>query len=820
MRYMANLDHGLFVSQQGILELIINRSETKDGVIITPLSTGKFIKASEAVSIMSRQTESQILPNNCKYFTTSTTNTTLVIEEPPRIRTIKIKASVLGKEIEMLRKTGKMKEFKIDEFLSKSEKVYQGDVYYELSLSFPYVIFIMAIGFYNGMYSSSGSKVYLKTSPIKNLNDRLIKSPTTNFDGHAICSPADPSTTIKGVAESVIRGFWNALFTDHGSTTYFQYLDRDINVSSWLMWQYLSLRDPNFVFSEDWIYHDNTLAEILEGMVNRSTHINEFINLFTVRNSPDASNYETSFYHEFLVRSKLGSFLLCQGDEIEYDGNVYFVDYFVKPRGGDLTMILDPIEDNKDKVKIRMDQKIADEIVKQKSKKEITEITIGKKHLKTGDIITYKYLGGQRSGLIKKIRKNRIGIVEVKLSGNYFTLLTEEFINSFDVKFDGSDHVNKRFIVETRSGMRRPYATPFHDGELIDVSDSGGDEVSFRFKDSKGRDFSAPSNGCVLHEYNEYSKGLEKHPVMENNGLLYINCKWVSSDGYEYFIKGDQILVKRSVTCETYYHPNTSEDIEEALNKALSKDEDGISIKSTKRDINLNVGDTVCVFGLLGQVTVGSITGFVKNLSTYSIDVEIEDANGVKTSHQYVKILTSRYYGSRSFANGCVYSRTIVKLHPKAGNIVAGSKIISKVPRIPNFPKGNVNMILGFVFDFGAPLAVASNGHTIWCDDGFTNIFDVINPSEKSYNLKKYLLNYRLGTYSPIIGDLTRYDSSNELLTIFEYGQRVVNCYLTTTPEIAYTLYKRDLRPYGLLFPRFINDVSTIKENSEGDNNV
>lgn len=811
------IETGLFVCKSGVLELIASaETELNKDLVVTPLLCRKFINPDEFMSIMSKPMSSQLLPNNCKFITNTQNNnyTSMIIEEPPRIRTVKIKASVLAKEIERLRKNGKMKEYKIDEFLTKSEKIYQGDVYYELSLSFPYVIFLISLGFYQGSYSNSCSKVYLRTSPMKSLNDRIITSPTTNFDGHNLCSTYQNGPTIKGVAESIVSGFWNALFTEHGSTYYFQYLDRDINVSSWLVWHYLTLKDPNFVFSEDWMYHPHTIETELGNMLYRSNNIHGFIDMFMENDVRKMDQMDLINYHEYLFRLNNHQILLAQGDEIEIDGKIYFIECFGRKRSSnDPIMFLDPLEDGEAKIQIDMNTTNQEKILKQKIKKEITEIEVKGKKIKCGDVISYRYLGSLRSGLIKKIRKNRLGMLEVKLSGNFFNLLTDEFIDTYEVKFDGSKNLNKKFIVEILTGLRRPAATAFYEGELIDAYESG-EEVSFRFKDLKGAEFSFPSQQCLLHTQEEFTKGMETYPVIESNGLLYINCKWSSRDGYEYFIKENRLFTRKHVRSETYYHINNQEDIEEALNKILTKD--GINIKSTTHDININLGDTVCVFEEIGKITVGRVIRLIKNLERCSIDIEIEDANRTKTIHQYAKILSNRHYAARSFANGCINNLSVIKLHPMVDNIVAGSKIISKLSRIPNFSKGNVNKIMGFILDFGCPLIVASNGQTIWYDENFKNVFDVINPSDKKYNLKKYQLNYKLGNYTPMIGDITQY-GSDEKMTIFEIIPRGVNCFMTNAPEITYSIYKKDIRPVGLLFPRFINNIKV--ETNEGDNN-
>lgn len=796
-----DIERGLLVYENGALEIEL-KPEKKTYGDCKVLKSNRYIGVNDFISSLSSFSTSQILPNNCKFISGLYNNyITLVIEEPPRIRTIKIKASVLGDEVNILRETGKLKEFGLDLFLA-SEKTYVNDKYYELSLSFPYVVFVITLACYKNLYSNLSSRVFLRTSPLKSINDRLIISPTTNFDGQNLCSPYSNGTTIKSTVDSIIDGFWGSIFTEHGSQSYLKYLERDDNIN-FLMWQYLTQKDPNFVFSADWIYSENTLEDIISKNVKYLTS-NVFIDIILGHIGRKMEEKGFTTYYEYVFNLDDRQVLLSNGDEIETDdGKRYIIEYFSKKYDSNEVAVFMESFDG-EKVSLEINKENVRRIIKQR--KEINEIEIKGKKIKCGDIVSYKVSNeNKRVGVVKKIRKNRLGMLEMKIGMSKFYIVTDELVDSIEVFDDGLYNLNKNCFIEVTSYKKPVEEMVFYEGKLVDIEDTGN--VVLKFVDKQNQTFSFRVDQCSLYK-EEFMKGVKVFPVVESHGFLFFNSEWAKREGYEYFVKGNKLLTRKNPRSNAYYNIKNNE-IDETLDLAFKdKDGNGIHIKSlTTQDIDFNVGDYVFIFGKIGRVDIGKITKIIKNLDTYSINFEIEDSDGKKYVEQYIKIISEGTYFNRMNANGYINNKFIVKFYPRVGNLVAESKIICKSSKIPNFPKSNINKILGFILDFENPLIVASNGQTIWYDENFERLFDVISPSDKKYNLKKYELHYSAKSYIPRIGDLLKYNhfyrDIKEAIELDEINNNAFKGFVRNYPSAVYQLSRKRIEPVGLLLPRF-----------------
>jgi hypothetical protein len=119
---------------------------------------------------------------------------------------------------------------------------------------------------------------------------------------------------------------------------------------------------------------------------------------------------------------------------------------------------------------------------------------------------------------------------------------------------------------------------------------------------------------------------------------------------------------------------------------------------------------------------VKTIVGFIKDESG-NILFTLEDKNGNLSNHEYINI-----------ERKAVKIGSVRKITNAWEELSAGMKIQANTSGISMFPKKDVNIIIGFLYDTGGPepLVLCSNLCTLWYSDVMEN-FDIIKMSDSNW---------------------------------------------------------------------------------------
>jgi hypothetical protein len=88
---------------------------------------------------------------------------------------------------------------------------------------------------------------------------------------------------------------------------------------------------------------------------------------------------------------------------------------------------------------------------------------------------------------------------------------------------------------------------------------------------------------------------------------------------------------------------------------------------------------------------------------------------------------------------GIILTGAVRKAVTKYEELTSGMKIQANAPRIPNFPKKDVNIIVALVIDTGTePLVLCSNGCTLWYSDVIKK-FNITNMKAPSWKTMQHV---------------------------------------------------------------------------------
>lgn len=801
------IENGILITNRSVFETRCKIDEEQ----FTPYE----ITASHSPKILDKLmsiSDDLILPKNCRYLRKNMNGTiTTIIEEAPMMRTIKVRSSLLNLEMKFLSETGKLKEYGIDKWLEENERVVDighsltEKVYY-LNLSFPYVIFVLNFILNDHGYAKNFMKVFFRLSPLSSLTDNLIIPNLTNIytPDLNICYPTpQPASSLSEAVSDNISLFWASIFNEDLTSIKQRYLTEcGTDMSTFLTWQVLSKNDPMAIFSENWIYDERNLEKELvlqshESSTN-SRNIVDFMYKKMYDNSKDKVSYKK---YEAVLKYDGRTIFLTNGDEIEYEGENYFVECFNYDRNtGYLTSIeLFKISDES-VLELVLNTSTIFKIIDQNSQKSIKEVEIDGKKIKVGEYITYHNEIGLRryKGLITSIRKNRLGYFEFKIgSSSNYILLTKDLVESIVFLFD-LNAKDKKWIVE----YYRDSATgceSFAEIVFEEEINKKSDIVKLkRLSDNYTQ--SSYLSDVILFDPEVYRRDFITYPCFEKNGFLYINFE---GSKYKHYVKNEKVYSE--VITESI---NQRTQVEQMLN-ILIKDDTSINIKSLNGiDIDFKIGDDVAVYRCTSNiVNVGKIVSFDKIIETTSkvnVNVEIIGPDNLPFVHKVEIVNFSDYISfTESGKLKNTFTNKIVKVISEYDKIKAGDKIVCNYKQLYGFPKSHVNVVLGIIPSTPKPMILCSNGQTIYYDEHFFKIFKVYKSNDKKYEAKK--INYKIPVYKPKVGDCVSFNGNRSPYVVTSIQETTCRIDYYGSSGSGRTTYFKHLSEIGILTPRFEN---------------
>jgi hypothetical protein len=677
-----------------------------------------------------------LLPPNCRYIEKLSRGHLVVVEEPPALRTIKT-SLYMGKEIEMLEAEGKIKEWGID----KNYYVDERPTFLNFTLAFPYVIFIKVFDEYNNL---TAGQVFLRVARLSGLADYLLIAPLTNIsDDQYICygSRAGQNRSLDTALADSIMLFWASTFNSDYMYNYRTYTVVPY-VNSHISWQYHSQTNPMFIYSADWVKYRLNLGGTIE-------KVKQDLNLVSATNigytelskifvrpmdtgkrekiGVKKTKYQNLFYDVAQGMYLKDGFFIHVGDPIKLkNGNKAFVDSFIGFSGSDrINYIQFKTENGKELlVKIPHDHLKRSKYLLEAFKKERYAkkgVLANGVEIKEGDIVildTPKTISGSIYKHVRYIRKTRDGITEAKLGNDFYIL---ENINGNIFNIDEPEYKGTKLKKDTsyvlissisKVARHRGHLVKFGglsvdmNGSLLfefnPTSERRTSPINIKFDPTTGKEMAGTTMYHVfnLHETKSmpavFRIGrtiLSMRDETKSSSACHANLAWATKHGL--VTSYDAVVA----------NPN----IDQVAAHCLFDNGTKFKIEGFELDIEFNIGDKVVSADWLNPINnliIKTIQGFKVDKENGTIDFVLTDKNGTLTSTTYVDV--------RETSN--ILVGKIRKIVNKFGKLSAGTKIIAEEGFIPNFPKKDVNIIVGFIIDTGGadPFVLCSNGCTLW----------------------------------------------------------------------------------------------------------
>jgi hypothetical protein len=682
----------------------------------------------------------KILPSGCRYVEPIGNGDYIyIIEQQPQFRTVAMALNfdLMYSEIKSKKL---LKEYGIEGWLS-TELVQSSQLgyYYKLNLAFPYVIFLMYI---NKHYQIQMGCSFLRVNPMIGLSDYLLKIPLSNIsDNQSICfgSRLNNSTynTAAEAIDATINIFWTSVFNADYIYNIKAY-DNVAGISNFLEWQYLSRLDPMFIYRVDWIKHNKNIFEMIESTKqymggasknsNPDTIYHDFISAFTspvkigeittgkIRKKVEPLYYDVSngIYLNDILRAEVGDSFTNESKSKEYH-----IVSFIGVSGKD-----------PQKVRLSYKGKLFNYKLNNISKDYFGKRISAKKYLpsikmrngvviKSDDIIKYtNKAGAELYRRVFYIREGLDGRAEVRLGNQYYIAANlpenAELFNQDKPNIYGLDLVKGSEYYYSGSASNNNKNVMIHQVERcsyngIDVGQENKLIFQFISRDRAGRTLNIPMNNL-----GDTSRKLFP-PLAVKKGSECINPSMISvgrgirrislSEG------GHEERKKVFKTPSGYIHfANTRI---ETSNKSdirnLIINDEKFQIDTHFGLLEHNIGDLVVVANWkdpLSVLNIRRIQGFkVEDKGDYTnLSFILMDKNGALSEEIFV-------------SNQIVRIGYIRKIVTKFEELSSGTKIIATDGNISNFPKKDVNIVIGIIVDGPNPLVLCSNGCTLWYQD-------------------------------------------------------------------------------------------------------
>jgi len=478
---------------------------------------------------------------------------------------------------------------------------------------------------------------------------------------------------------------------------------------------------------------------------------------------------------------KSENIILSVGDEIKIGKYIYYINSFLGKNG---KYIPSKVELEREDGKIQLQpfnrrfvNIVADYITKTNNE---YEFDINGFKLKVGEIIIIEEPVRKIAG-ISKVRKSRDGKIEVKINSDYYLL--------DNIKFSIFDK-NNVIYCGLKLEIGKQYFVLKHDSN------------SLLYKDLYG-------NGSRV--FNNVIMNNDNSQIMLSFGDLSINF---DDDSYniinEESCKNHKMVRSfNSLIIGDFYKSNIVHGLSlswynsQELQQSIFKSDDEIEIIGTDFDINFKVDDFVVMIAWTKDNPISAplkITGFkiIEDLLCF----DLISLDGTKT-------YTVPYI---DFTNGSIFVGQIRKISLDCMGLRHGDEIQANISGVQNFPKKDVNRIVGVITDVAkTPLVLCSNYCTIWSTQIELDKFDIVSRNMSTWG-KRLIAKPDKSKIKFQPGDFITYNYNVEKVLSFIVNDRsLFNDVKIQDGRMSnrlfrsdsYTTISGDWNFYGLLSPRY-----------------
>lgn len=724
--------------------------------------------------------QTDILPKNCKFVKTIFDKKLLIIEEEPKIRTIRVKRD-LSDVIERHKIFGKYDEYKLKSYERTNE--------YMFNISIPYVIYFI---FLNNNLTLYKMNVFFKLTPLNSLYDKLLVPNLSNINStdYTVClnldyEEIDKLKNLNEIVSKYIDLFWFKSFNSDYSENVYLYKDIP-ELCDYFTWEHHTKINPLFIFSTEWrstgLCAEGIIKKHVEQLGDREF---EFISNSIERNFITPTRLiQRNCEADIFINGKV----FCVGDEISYNEKSYYITYFVYKNN-----TVDKIGLQNEEGDIIVDK--TDNLLSDVKEKQIEKIKINDVEFKVGDVI--KVLGLSIKEL-NQIIKSKDGLYQIRLNRDFY-IANDEFVK----KIEKIDLDNLYFS---------------------NIKLEQGKEYSFIEKTSSTKDLllrkdviydSASISQSDIALYFHDKDHLKTYKVLlDDDETKIINTDDLLFD--EIYFKADKI--KTNTDGSVYYHKNIkdrflisesylrydSDNCRNYFSKKIdeSKELNSLSFKTFYGNINYFIGEEIIKIDWVypeKMFNIYTILGFESSFDNLLLKV-CDDNKNVSL------------FPLIDYKDGKNYFIDYRQVTRKLENYEIGMKIKSNVSSIVDFPKKDCNIIKAFVIDYPVPLVLCSNNRTISLNS-LKKDFKVFKPGDKEY--EKYVktenskyINYQTGDCFDWFGCLYMIEFSNARIIAHE-----LECDYTSRMSVS-NLNKFAVRK-GLILPRIKKDTNSNEVNIE-----
>lgn len=769
-------------------------SYQKDGVS-TPLINRRSILTSDFINkISDRISHGDILPPNCRFIKhINSKSSVLVVEDKPKIRSVKFRYD-FEREYKLMKITGQQ-DLNAERFLENQESPFR------LNLSFPYIVYIIVITERENEFHVHRFNVFFRKHPLGRINDYLNIANLLNLsDTNTLCFGRHgeydkrQTSTISDLVTHLTSDFWNRPFTDEYQSRHYKYQQHQM-LHSFLVWAHYSEIDPMFVYSTNWVMHDNNLQEEIDSIssfqrISTSTTFNElFVNSVEDEGNFDENDNRIYKYNNVVVKDHI----LNVGDELRFnDQNMYVYD-LIGDRNNATSAILIDSDDNKISVCLSDFEDDFSLQIENQLNNYVDEIKFGDKIVKAGGIV--KIIPNNTYENVKKIRITRDKRCEFVL-GKRFYIATEDVFEVIDyIEVDGIKLNNG----ETYLICNNQFQTLFR-ATLMSTENNNHGVLYFNFEDiDTGEEKGVSVDSLEGSETSIYE--IDDDRIVSPLTFIYLNRLYTNDDGKYIIIKGKG-LYSRSQS----FPSNYDKDI--MLNDILSSDKQSLSINGIDLDISFNLQDEVILGDWENTDLMFNIRKIVEfNCEDDKLNFILADPEGNQMSVEYIDLDT-----------GKIRVGYIRKVKSEYDGIPVGTIAKSIVSGNLNFPKRTNSKISSFIVDGQSPMVLFNNGLTIWFDE-LRDKFDLIIPETPEYRRIRSTRTFNPDKIVWQSGDLCTKDDSLYLLN--DGNEYIGLIYMAIDPEFVRTGSLRsraevsreinsDFNRYGILTPRYRKTESSV----------
>lgn len=720
-----------------------------------------------------------ILPLNCRYSKYLRDDSKFfIIEDGPHLRTINADL-YMESTIEKLKLKGQLDEFGFTNFLKENKQPYK------FILSFPYIVYLIKLSSSNYVQEF---KIFFRLSPLTGRSDYLLKANLPNIDRYQkVClgnknKESSRNLTINETCEYVIHMFWSSIFNEDYNYNLIEYGNKVSEVGDYLTWMYYTKKDPMFIFDVTWISYKNTIGKEIYNMTNVCDEFSQLFNFKTLENSlikiqknEEIKNEEIS-YENLCESITFSNGILSVGDSFIFEdeeGVEVFINSFIGHKRSNLPTHIEVETTNQEILTIKLDLATRNSIDMQLMKRNYIESTKLKNKVivKIGDIIKVNF-PFKLYKMVERIRKARDGKIEIILNGDNYLAenLEAEIFDIFHPKYNEiSLKPNETYILEDLchvSSNTVVLVNTYEKVKFLKVNVNTKGELNFVFKNVTAKVIIhvpiGKTNDQKIHEMLNINLAPE---IFRLGSQLFSNFNQtilMSETGY--LADADNYL-KNKIT------------IEKVFNFCMSSSKESLKISSFDNEINFEIGDKVVVTDWkdpINMLMIHTIESFYYNKEKDAIEICLKDKDGKIKSVQYIKKEGIIIY---------VNIGAIRKIQTKYEGITSGTKIRAIKSGISNFPKKDVNIIIGFLTDTGAePLVLCSNCCTIWYSDLIIN-FELIQRSSVKWGKFKH---------TPIIISKIKYQCGDIISGVDGFPQTIL-----ANVTFAQGLHLADIRDFS-----------------------